>query len=91
MRRGSVTDPLGPNPMARTFMDADLREWEVFVNAGQGGFPHPQRIVFRCVSDRTVPSRIHALPEGAASGAEVVRGSETGALRDLLAGAEPLS
>ena len=77
--------------MARTFLDSDLRTWEVFVNTARGGFAHPQRIVFRCVSDRSVPSRIHGLPTGEESGVQVVREAEAGALRELLAEAEPLS
>jgi hypothetical protein len=44
--------------MSRQIMDGDLRSWEVFVNTGPSGFSRPPRIVFRCASDRSVPSRM---------------------------------
>ena len=44
--------------MSRRVMDAELLAWEVFVNTGPSGFSRPPRIVFRCVSDPSVPSRM---------------------------------
>lgn len=44
--------------MTRTFLDYGLRRWEVFANTGAHGFPQPGRLVFRCVSQFGVPSRM---------------------------------
>lgn len=43
--------------MARTILDPDLNRWEVFASTGPSGFAAPSRIVFRCVSDRSLRSR----------------------------------
>lgn len=77
--------------MSRTIVDADLRRWEVFASAGPSGYADPAALVFRCRSDRDVPSR-RLTVEGDKSDAEaaVVR-SSADELRGLLERAEPLS
>lgn len=37
--------------MARTLLDDELKEWEVFATTGRYGAPDHARVMFRCVSD----------------------------------------
>lgn len=77
--------------MSRTIMDGDFREWEVFVNTGRSGFARPPRVVFRCVSDGTIPSRMAELPEEPVSAATFVQEAPAEELRTLMEGAAVLS
>jgi hypothetical protein len=43
--------------MSRTLLDGDLRVWEVFASASKRGFSEQPRIVFHCMTDRTIRSR----------------------------------
>jgi hypothetical protein len=43
--------------MSRTFLDGDLRTWEVFASASKRGYSEQPRIVFHCMTDRTIRSR----------------------------------
>ncbi|MDT8340154.1 MAG: hypothetical protein RQ751_01460 [Longimicrobiales bacterium] len=74
--------------MSRRILDADFRTWEPFVNTGPSGFSRPPRLVFRCVSDPSLPSRMTGFsgePEAAltlvetGAEAELVRLLEEGA------------
>jgi hypothetical protein len=77
--------------MSRIIVDADLERWEVFASAGPSGYADPAALVFRCLSNRDLPSRGLTV-EGDKSEAEAAVLEWTVAdLRDLLAQAQPLS
>ncbi len=77
--------------MSRTIVDRDLQRWEVFASAGPHGFPNPAALVFRCLSDRELPSRA-VLFEGDRSEAEVaVRSLDATELLERLSEARRLS
>ena len=77
--------------MARTILDSDFRSWEVFTNTGRSGFAKPPRIVFRCRSDRSVPSRMAEYTEEEPGAATFVEEASPGELLELWNQAEPLS
>lgn len=77
--------------MSRTIMDRDFRSWEVFVNTGPSGFPTPPSLVFRCVADPSLPSRVAPFegePNAALTFVESGAGTE---LLALLEQGKPLS
>jgi len=43
--------------MSRTFQDANLLQWEAYASGGEHGYAEPARIVFHCVSDRSLRAR----------------------------------
>ena len=76
--------------MARTVLDDELREWEVFATTGRWGFPDHARVVFRCLSDPEERTRAVAL-EGDKSDAEaLVVGRDDAELKAMMAEAEAL-
>jgi hypothetical protein len=79
--------------MARQILDADLQEWEVFVNPARGGYATPRRIVFRCLSDPLVQSRAADYDASVREmdAAVFLHEADDEALLEMLAGAEPLS
>jgi hypothetical protein len=72
-------------------MDGDFRRWEVFVNTGPSGFSAPPHLVFRCLSDRTVPSRIAPFQGEPAEALTLVEGGDAAGLVELLESGTPLS
>jgi hypothetical protein len=76
--------------MARTILDDELRRWEVFASTGPNGFPRPGRLVFRCISDRTEPSRAALFEEGKAGAEEAVVALPLAELRSWLERSVPL-
>ena len=77
--------------MSRTVLDGDFRRWEVFVNTGPSGFSAPPRLVFRCVSDRTVPSRIATFQGEPSEALAFVEAGEAAGLVELLESGTALS
>lgn len=76
--------------MTRTFLDQDLMEWEAFATTPRGGLPSPGRILFRCLSDQSIRTRVHQV-EGSRSDAERwIQEAEEEDLRDLLAGTQEM-
>jgi hypothetical protein len=71
-------------------LDDDLRRWEVFASTGPGGYPTPSRLVFRCVTDRSEPSRAAEFQGGNAEAEKAVRTRSGEELRAWLERAEPL-
>jgi len=77
--------------MSRRIMDRDFRNWEVFVNTGPSGFSTPPSLVFRCVTDPALPSRMASFqgePNGALTFVESGTADE---LLALLEQGKPLS
>lgn len=77
--------------MARTILDSEFRNWEVFVNTGPSGFSTPPGIVFRCVSDRETPSRIAPFQGEPNAALALVESGPSDDLLALLEQGKPLS
>lgn len=77
--------------MSRRIMDGDFRHWEVFVNTGPSGFSRPPRIVFRCVSDASVPSRMTTFDGEPNAALTFVERGDSAELLELLEGGKVLS
>lgn len=77
--------------MSRRIMDGEFRNWEVFVNTGPSGFSAPPGLVFRCVSDREVPSRLAPFHGEPAEALAFVESGEAEALLGMLESGRPLS
>lgn len=68
----------------RIVTDGDFRTWEVYATTGEYGFPHPSRIIFRCMSDPGERARV-VVVDGDKSDAEArVRQLSEGELRELM-------
>lgn len=43
--------------MSRTFLDENLLSWEAFASTGAFGYPEGPRVVFQCLTNRTIRPR----------------------------------
>lgn len=77
--------------MSRRIMDQDFRKWEVFVNTGPSGFPTPPSLVFRCVTDPALPSRMAPFPGEPNGALTLVESGPGDELLALLEQGKPLS
>ena len=77
--------------MARRFLDADLRAWEVYANPGRFGAPRPAHINFHCVSEFAVGSRYVERDVDRAEAERALRAASVEDLREWLEEAEPVS
>ena len=77
--------------MSRILMDRDLERWEAFATAGPHGFSKPASVVFRCVTDRTRPSRGWTVSGDTSVTASSVLEMDGAQLRELFERATPLS
>lgn len=77
--------------MRRTFHDANLREWEVYVSGGQPGTEAAARIYFLCLTEPRERARFvpHESGDVAEAEREVTR-LEDDRLLELLEEASPL-
>ena len=76
--------------MPRIIQDRSFQRWEAFATTGRYGLPHPGRIVFRCCSDRSQPSRVVEVAGDKSDAEALVAGGEHDELLDLLEGAVAL-
>ena len=77
--------------MTRTFQDDDLLLWEAYAAAPRSGDDHGARIMFHCLTDRTLRARVLERPDEDRSAIEeTVQKAEDGELARLLDEAEPL-
>jgi hypothetical protein len=76
--------------MSQTFTDVDLRTWEAFATGGRFGLAVRPRVVFHCLSDRSLRPRYVQLDGNEASAEEVVNESGIDGLRELLQRAREL-
>lgn len=70
--------------MTRTILDDDLRRWEVFATTGRYGFPDPSRVIFRCVSDRSLRSRAVTIDGDKSDAEQTVADSDDAELSAML-------
>lgn len=76
--------------MARTLLDDELREWEVFATTGRYGAPDHARVIFRCMSDPGQRA-LAAVIDGDKSDAEaLVAERSDDELKEMMAGAKVL-
>lgn len=76
--------------MSQTFTDEDLRTWEVFASGGRFGLAIRPRVIFHCVSDRSLRPRFVQLAGDEADAEEAVHESGVEGLRKLLREAREL-
>lgn len=76
--------------MSRTFQDAGFLTWEVYASSGAAGYPERARIVFACLSDRSLRPRVVIQGGDKADAEKAVLEYSESELRDLLAKTEPL-
>jgi hypothetical protein len=76
--------------MSQTFTDEGLRTWEAFATAGQYGLSTRPKLVFHCISERTVRPRYVLLEGNEADAEEAVHASDVERLRELLREAREL-
>jgi hypothetical protein len=77
--------------MSRRFRDGNLLEWEAYPTSGPHGFAEPVRIMFHCLTDRSLRARFVAHETDAAGAAALVRRLNEAELAALLESAQPLN
>lgn len=76
--------------MSRRILDEEFRVWEAFLNPAPHSEGDDAQVVFRCVSDPSIPSRAAGLGDMESAGA-FLRGATDHALLGKLRGARALS
>ena len=76
--------------MARRLLDADFRVWEAFLNLPPHGEGASLQVVFRCVSDPSIPSRAASATDRATASVFLREASDADCL-GMLEAARPLS
>jgi hypothetical protein len=77
--------------MSRRFRDGNLLEWEAYPTSGPHGFAQPARIIFHCLTDRSLRARSVAQEGDAAGAAALVRRLGEAELAAMLKSAQPLN
>ncbi|HEU0015142.1 MAG TPA: hypothetical protein VFQ45_15740 [Longimicrobium sp.] len=70
--------------MSQTFTDDDLLTWEAFASGGKYGLSVRPKVIFHCLSDRSLRPRYVELPGDEADAEEVVHESQVNRLQELL-------
>ncbi len=76
--------------MPRIIQDRSFQQWEAFATTGRYGLPQPGRIVFRCCTDRSQPSRVVEIAGDKSDAEALVAGGDDDELLGLLEGAGAL-
>ncbi len=76
--------------MSQTFTDDDLLTWEAFASGGRFGLAVRARVVFHCISDRSLRPRFVQLAGDEAHAESAVFGTEAEGLRAMLRQAREL-
>jgi hypothetical protein len=77
--------------MSRNIVDRNLLTWEVFATGGRHGLPDEPKIVFQCLSDRTLRPRFVRRGGDSASAQGAVQALDHQQLLEMLDVAEPLN
>lgn len=77
--------------MSQTFTDGNLLTWEAFATGGRYGLSVRPRVVFHCLSDRSLRPRVVVLPGAGVGAQELVEDADPTRLRELFAAATELS
>jgi hypothetical protein len=76
--------------MSRTFQDNDFLVWEVYPSAGRHGFSENAHIIFHCLTDRDIRSRLVQTAGDEADAQKLVQEATPAELLSMLAKAAPL-
>ncbi|HEX6037223.1 hypothetical protein [Longimicrobium sp.] len=70
--------------MSQTFTDDNLLTWEAFASGGRFGLSVRPRVIFHCLSDRSIPARVVQVQGDEADAEELIHESQVERLRQLL-------
>lgn len=70
--------------MSQTFTDDNLLTWEAFASGGRFGLSVRPKVVFHCLSDRSIPARFVEVQGDEADAEELIHESQVERLRALL-------
>jgi hypothetical protein len=76
--------------MSRVFIDEDLLTWEAYSSGGKYGLPDDPKIVFHCLSDRSLRARYVRLGDDNAAAESAVHSLPDDQLREMLREAQDL-
>jgi hypothetical protein len=76
--------------MSQIFTDPNLLTWEAFASGGRFGLAVRPKVVFHCLSDRSLRPRFVELSGDEADAEEIVNGSGVEGLREMLREAREL-
>ncbi|HEX2207677.1 MAG TPA: hypothetical protein VHG93_08330 [Longimicrobium sp.] len=70
--------------MSQTFTDENLLTWEAFASGGRFGLSIRPKVIFHCLSDRSLRARFVEVQGDEADAEELIHESRTARLRELL-------
>ncbi|WP_420130315.1 hypothetical protein [Longimicrobium sp.] len=70
--------------MSQTFTDENLLTWEAFASGGRFGLSIRPKVIFHCLSDPSARARFVEVQGDEADAEEMIHGSPTARLRELL-------
>lgn len=70
--------------MSQTFTDENLLTWEAFASGGRFGLSIRPKVIFHCVSDRSLRARFVEVQGDEADAEELIHDSQIARLRELL-------
>jgi hypothetical protein len=76
--------------MSRVFVDENLLSWEAYASGGRFGLPDEPKVVFHCLSDRSLRARYVRIGRDNAEAQQAVASVSDDELRQLLREADPL-
>ncbi|CAA9327255.1 MAG: hypothetical protein AVDCRST_MAG89-1953 [uncultured Gemmatimonadetes bacterium] len=76
--------------MSQTFTDENLLTWEAFASGGRFGLSIRPKVIFHCVSDRSMRARFVELQGDEADAEDMIHDSSVDQLRQMLAQSKEL-
>jgi hypothetical protein len=70
--------------MSQTFTDENLLTWEAFASGGRFGLSIRPKVIFHCVSDRSMRARFVELQGDEADAEDMIHDSSVDQLRQML-------
>lgn len=70
--------------MSQTFTDENLLTWEAYASGGRFGLSIRPKVIFHCLSDRSLRARFVEVQGDEADAEEMIHDSRTERLRELL-------
>ena len=70
--------------MSQTFTDENLLTWEAFASGGRFGLSIRPKVIFHCLSDKSLRARYVEVQGDEADAEELIHESQTVRLRELL-------
>lgn len=76
--------------MSQTFTDENLLTWEAFASGGRFGLSIRPKVIFHCVSDRSMRARFVELQGDEADAEDMIHDCSVDQLRQMLAQSKEL-